>query len=353
VNNPTTPNYPSIHPLQGRLDVLEGVYAGADTGSPDAYVVSQDPAPDAYEAGMEVAFMSGFENTGPATVNVNSLGAKNIVTGHYTPLNAGQIASGHVVWMVYDGTNFILQNPAFVYDRRGYYEGLVCQNNAGTPNSQVDINANAIVVGGYRFVSPNLTVDIETSGANGLEPGASETVSTWYHHWAIANFSDPASPVIAGLLSEQYPGSGSDPTLPSGYTEKTYLGAVYNDGSGDFISFSQRDDWVVSDDAVVLSNGNDTTYQSSGSGVDLSVAVPPTAKALHGWINTNDTSSGLAIGYIASTAAGLGEVRVQSLPTGTATRTPFFLPVMEEQMIYYHVDESNDRLHISISGWRF
>ena len=50
-------------------------------------------------------------NTGAATLNVNSLGAKTIVKGVNTTLDDSDILASQFITVIYDGTNFVLQNP--------------------------------------------------------------------------------------------------------------------------------------------------------------------------------------------------------------------------------------------------
>lgn len=87
------------------------VYA-ADGGSTDAYAISLDPAPSAYSEGLTIAFKANTVNTGAATLNVNSLGAKTIKKNTDKDLENGDIEAGSVVLVVYDGTNFQLQTPS-------------------------------------------------------------------------------------------------------------------------------------------------------------------------------------------------------------------------------------------------
>jgi len=87
------------------------VYYAADAGSTDAYAITLSPAPSAYAAGQTFRFKANTINTGAATLNVNSLGAKTIVKGVNTTLADGDIPAGQFCTVTYDGTNFVLQNP--------------------------------------------------------------------------------------------------------------------------------------------------------------------------------------------------------------------------------------------------
>lgn len=83
----------------------------ADTGSTDTYAINLSPVPTSYTNGMVVYFKANTVNTGAATLNVNSLGAKTIVKGVNTTLADGDIAAGQFCVVIYDGTNFVLTSP--------------------------------------------------------------------------------------------------------------------------------------------------------------------------------------------------------------------------------------------------
>lgn len=84
--------------------VMEG--AIASTGSANAYVINYSPNPSAYVIGQRYSFIANFSNTGAATLNVDSLGAKAITKYGTSPLTTGDISNGAVVDTVYDGTQF-------------------------------------------------------------------------------------------------------------------------------------------------------------------------------------------------------------------------------------------------------
>lgn len=95
-----------------RLDMLKnaGDYA-TSTGSADAYLLALDAQISAYVAGDVFKFNANFANTGSATLNVNSIGAKTIKKNHDVNLEAGDIESGQLVVVMYDGTNLQLLSP--------------------------------------------------------------------------------------------------------------------------------------------------------------------------------------------------------------------------------------------------
>jgi hypothetical protein len=70
------------------------------------------PTPTAYATGNLFSFVAVNTNTGAATINLNSLGAKSITKLGSTALAAGDIVSGRIYLIEYDGTRFQLINPS-------------------------------------------------------------------------------------------------------------------------------------------------------------------------------------------------------------------------------------------------
>lgn len=85
-----------------------------DAGSTDAYACSAAVAPSGYVTGSVLyRFMANTANTGAATFNLNSLGAKTIkkaAGGVTTDLSDNDIRAGQWVDLVYDGTNMQMQS---------------------------------------------------------------------------------------------------------------------------------------------------------------------------------------------------------------------------------------------------
>ncbi len=79
--------------------------SGADT-----IVAAGTPALTAYAAGNAFNFVAAGANTGPVTLNIDSLGAKAVTKDGTTALVANDILSGQVVSVVYDGTRFQIVN---------------------------------------------------------------------------------------------------------------------------------------------------------------------------------------------------------------------------------------------------
>ena len=76
----------------------------------DTITASGSPTVTAYATGASYYFSPAATNTGAVTINIDSLGAKSITKNGTTALAAGDLTSGKVAVVVYDGTQFQLIN---------------------------------------------------------------------------------------------------------------------------------------------------------------------------------------------------------------------------------------------------
>jgi len=85
-------------------------WLGTSSGT-DTITATLSITPSAYAAGQRFAFLAGGTNTGAATLNIDSLGAKAIQKNGQA-LVAGDITANDIVYVVYDGTQFQMISPA-------------------------------------------------------------------------------------------------------------------------------------------------------------------------------------------------------------------------------------------------
>jgi len=156
---------------------------------------------------------------------------------------------------------------------------------AVTSDSQVNIQvaklvaftaSNQAIVGN----ALNLTGNLASSGANGLDSGA-EAASTWYNVWAIYN---PTGGTWAALLSL----SATAPTMPTNYTYKVRVGAIRNDSSSNLLRSLQ---YGTRAQIVLGTNPTVSPLMASGSAGDVGIQtwvaipvanfVPPTASEIN------------------------------------------------------------------------
>ena len=102
-----------VQPLNTQRSTLLSDYVLDLSSSANVIVISPSPAVTSYQTGQQFSFKLSHTNTSPiVTLNVNGLGAKNItkLNGSTSPA-AGDMASGQMIVVEYDGTNFQMQTP--------------------------------------------------------------------------------------------------------------------------------------------------------------------------------------------------------------------------------------------------
>lgn len=252
---------------QGLVDQSGITVYSLTTGSANTYTATLAPAPTALSAGQIVNVKIHAANTGASTINVNSLGAKNIVKPGGEPLRAGDLPDSAMVSLLYSGTTFHLVGARISQDA----------NSVGGPPpfwhsvTQIKIPAGCWVVdsSGSRRIqtTSELTVAITSAGANGLDTGSEANDTQYYLHLC------EGSSGVCGLLST----SSSSPTLPSGYN--SYRGLLplvqYNNSSGDFIAW-QVSGWGARNIQVTYLKLTDQTIDSAISSANTSTWVETT-----------------------------------------------------------------------------
>jgi uncharacterized membrane protein len=93
--------------LPTKASIYDGkVSFGTCAGSAGAYVVTTQKGVTALAAGAAIGFLPNHANTGAATVNVDTLGVKAIVTADGYPVSLGDLTTSCVVALVYNGTHW-------------------------------------------------------------------------------------------------------------------------------------------------------------------------------------------------------------------------------------------------------
>lgn len=112
-NGAARTDYVAVNQIQDGDLYVSGSVSGTNT-----VLGTMTPAITAYTNGMRVLFLPANDNTGAATLNLNSVGAQSITKNGTTALAAGDLAAGVWADLVYDNanTNWILQNPQTVSD---------------------------------------------------------------------------------------------------------------------------------------------------------------------------------------------------------------------------------------------
>lgn len=82
-----------------------GIFPQVTASGTDTYTATVTPTFAAYLTGHRFAIAFPNGNTGPASININSKGVKNIVTPEGAALTGGEINNGEILILVYNGTS--------------------------------------------------------------------------------------------------------------------------------------------------------------------------------------------------------------------------------------------------------
>lgn len=239
---------------------------------------------------------------------------------------------------------------AFVFG----YSNLVASNGSVTAH-QVNMTADWIVVddgsGNTLRIPMTTTVTMDKSSTtqtstlpNYRDQAATFPVSAWINIWAIYN---PATLTIAGLFSL----SATAPTLPSGYTHKAWVGAVYNSAGGNFVTFSQRQNQVALAETNLVTGGTGTGYISMITATQA--AIPPSAIAVGGWAKVASAATNFA-GYIYPTnTSGQGRAAFD-LSAGVAgsINGNWRIVLVAPQTLYYSVP-AGCAIDVWVTQWEY
>jgi len=93
--------YPLIQGLGGG-----GVYYISSTSGTNGYAVNHEDI-DEYETGLLVAVTFTAANTGNVTLNINDLGARDVLGDNNVQLRMGEILAGSTHLLIFDGAQFL------------------------------------------------------------------------------------------------------------------------------------------------------------------------------------------------------------------------------------------------------
>ncbi len=109
-STPTTSQFKNaMGQLHDYLSERSDDYLTAVSGT-DNIVATANSGIVSYESGQVFSFIANGSNTGAVTININSLGVKNITKNGNVSLAAGDISNAQVVYIKYDGTRFQVLN---------------------------------------------------------------------------------------------------------------------------------------------------------------------------------------------------------------------------------------------------
>jgi hypothetical protein len=106
-----------------------------------------------YATGMTFRFFAAANNTGAVTINIDGLGAKSITRNGSSALGAGDIYTGNLITITYNGTAFVLQN-AVTYDASG---NVGIGTSSPSTYGKLAVQTSGGAVNGLGIYSPSTT----------------------------------------------------------------------------------------------------------------------------------------------------------------------------------------------------
>jgi hypothetical protein len=134
----------------------------ASVSGTDTITAVGSPTVAAYAAGQMFYFVAAGDNTGAVTINIDSLGAKNVTRDGSVALAAGDIKSGEVVVIVYDGTRFqVVSQLNSSGDARFANVSIASALNVG---GVATVTGGSVLNGGVVINEPGADVDFRVEG---------------------------------------------------------------------------------------------------------------------------------------------------------------------------------------------
>ena len=277
---------PTLSQVQSTVVKLIGSVSGADT-----ITGSLTPSLAAYAAGQMFYFVAAGDNTGAVTLNINSLGAKNVTKNGTTALSAGDIKSGQTVAVIYDGTRFQVVGGA----------GLAGVTDSA--KTTLGVNAgDSITSGNYNTAIGYDAGTALTSGNSntflGFEAGKQITTSNWNTHIgysAGANGANVSSNSFVGYLSGYNIGGTGNSAL--GHASMQGSGPGNTAASNTAIGFQAL---------LTVSSGSQNVAVGNAAGDAITTGTWNTCVGGFSGTNVNSGASNTLIGYLSGSGITTG-----------------------------------------------
>jgi hypothetical protein len=241
-------------------------------------------APTAYNKGEIYRFFAHADNTGAATININGLGAKSLLSQRGEALSAGQIKTGDAVEAYFDGSSFrIISNEKHNAKLTGVLNitdsapGLLLTN---TSNTAANTNVRFGMVGNNAVLQVGAANTLTVSANNLTVAGSINTAGIT----SSAAISSTGSVTGAGLISTGgisatgniSLGTGGERQISFGdagmyfYAHSTKMGLYYPAASKSPWYYNKTND-VVNFQTGSLQHNGTTVVTNSGGTYSISI----------------------------------------------------------------------------------
>lgn len=254
------------------------VYA-ADSVGTDSYAITLVPAITAYTTGQRFIFKAGTANTGACTLNVNALGAKTIKKQNDQDTETGDIESGSIVEVVYDGTNMQMVTPIASLPTTAL---LTEAANFFSTTSMTGANAETLISNGDASALHNHTsLYTNTAATNvGTRDVSLTTDLVIPHTLGVAPKIFKLKMTFSSATAENYPNSWSDGVYIDGTQSAIYYVA---DGVD---NLTQAPTGIIGSVGKINGTRNDATVgtvDATNVTITWSKVGSPTGTAVYQW----------------------------------------------------------------------
>lgn len=177
----------------------------ADTGSANAYVITDQRLPTNLIVGTKVLLQATHNNTGAATFNMNSTGAQPVTTSSLTTLGANLLVNGGYYLLIWDGTEWQVSSAS-----ASAFTNLVASSSSATPaisassSAATGSNNGVLIQAGTNGSDYGLKVQNSAASITGLQvlgTGVTQIYDTLDGINAVKNAAGIDSGTFVGTLT--------------------------------------------------------------------------------------------------------------------------------------------------------
>lgn len=194
----------------------------------------------------------------------------------------------------------------------------------------------------YRLNSLNLSVNLATVGAGGMDVGAAP-VSGYVALYVIYNPSSGTKALLAAnatsaKVGEVYGGTA----MPTGYTASALISILPTNASGLFLPVIQFDRTIAIPQITAVST---SSPPSSLTALSIAGAVPPNAKSCSGSISATTSSAGQTVSGALSGSGNAATTGNKGFGGITFVTAPYYdLRIMTQQAVYWGLNTTGGTL---------
>jgi hypothetical protein len=300
----------------------------------------------AYATGQVFTFIAAGANTGATTININSIGAKAVVKLNGSALVAGDIPSGAMLSVSYDGTSFQLQTTLGVTSFSGGVTGLTPAT--ATTGAVTLAGVLGKLNGGTGALTATITSvartssvsTITTSGNHGFVVGDYVTVAAVTNATFNGNFTITGTPTTTSFTYAQALGNVTATADTGTVTDLSYVnlttnvtGILYPNFGGTGVATIPTGNLVVGNatssvTTLAPSANGQSVIVTAGASVSMGSLVPGasytiTTVGTGNWTAIGASAATIGVTFTCNTTAqtGTGDATLNTFSTGSSIVT--------------------------------